>query len=98
MKTILITGICGFAGSTLATSLLQHLEGVKIVGLDNFSRRGSETNLEPLRRLGMDVRKGDVRFAEDIDHLPPADWVIDCAANPSVLAGLSGGGSSRLRT
>lgn len=38
---------------------------------------------------------GDIRNAADIEALPPADWVIDAAANPSVLAGVDGRASSR---
>ena len=36
-----------------------------------------------------------MRLQSDIDNLPSVDWVIDCAANPSVLAGLDGQISSR---
>ena len=92
---VLITGICGFAGSVIARGLLDAVPGISILGIDNFSRRGSETNREPLRELGIDVRTGDVRFAKDVDELDAADWVIDCAANPSVLAGVDGVTSSR---
>src|SRR5438132_6502207 len=35
------------------------------------------------------------RYTNDIDALPSADWVIDAAANPSVLAGVDGVTSSR---
>jgi CDP-paratose 2-epimerase len=93
---ILITGICGFVGSTLARELLQSREDLQITGIDNFIRRGSEQNLEPLRRLGIDIRTGDLRFPEDLNTLPATDWVIDCAANPSVLAGLDDAGPKEL--
>ena len=66
-----------------------------VFGIDNFVRPGSETNPEPLRALGVRVFHGDVRLASDIDALPAADWVIDAAANPSVLAGTDGQSSSR---
>lgn len=92
---VLVTGICGFAGSTIARHLLEHRSGVQIFGIDNLCRRGSETNLEPLRKLGMDIRIGDIRREEDVASLPAADWVIDCAANPSVLAGVDGKTSSK---
>ena len=93
---ILITGICGFAGSVIARTLLEHSEGLSLVGFDNLSRKGSETNIEPLRDLGVDVRIGDVRDRVFLDALPKADWVLDCAANPSVLAGVDGSGSRDL--
>jgi len=38
---------------------------------------------------------GDLRLASDLDELGAFDWVIDAAANPSVLAGVDGGTSSR---
>jgi CDP-paratose 2-epimerase len=87
---ILITGVCGFAGSVIARGLRETLPGTSIFGIDNFTRRGSETNLEPLRQLGIDIRAGDIRFPADLATLGAADWVIDCAANPSVLAGVDG--------
>lgn len=92
---ILLTGICGFAGSTLARALLAERPGLEISGLDNLSRRGSHLNLAPLRALGIRVEHGDVRNPSDIDALPPADALIDCAANPSVLAGVGPGPGSR---
>lgn len=92
---ILITGICGFAGSVLAESLLARCEGVKIAGIDNLMRTGSELNRVRLRELGVEVVHGDLRCASDCTALPAADWVIDAAANPSVLAGVRPGASSR---
>jgi CDP-paratose 2-epimerase len=91
---LLITGICGFAGSVLARTLLEQQPGLHIRGIDNLSRKGSETNVEPLRKLGIDVRIGDVRDADGLAALPRADFIIDCAANPSVLAGVDGVSSS----
>ena len=90
---ILITGICGFVGSTLARSLLA--AGHQVTGFDSFIRPGSETNCEPLERLGARIIPADLRFARDMDALPAADFVIDAAANPSVLAGVDGKTSSR---
>lgn len=92
---LLISGICGFAGSVLAKSLMEMLPGLKIVGFDNLSRRGSETNLEPLRGLGLEVHVGDLRDRTFLAGLPACDWVLDCAANPSVLAGIDGSSSTR---
>ncbi|MBC8041408.1 MAG: NAD-dependent epimerase/dehydratase family protein [Opitutaceae bacterium] len=90
---ILITGICGFVGSTLARSL--HAAGHEITGFDNYIRPGSETNRAPLLALGIRVLTADLRFPSEIDALPPADFVIAAAANPSVLAGVDGRTSSR---
>src|SRR5579864_5925304 len=92
---VLITGICGFVGSSLVESLLERRENLSICGIDNLARPGSETNRARLRKLGVTFVHGDVRAASDFEGLPAADWVIDAAANPSVLAGLSGAFSSR---
>ena len=89
---ILITGICGFAGSTLARALLSGRPGLALAGVDNLAREGAHHNAAPLRALGVDVRHGDLRVAADLEALPAADAVIDCAAQPSVLAGTAGSG------
>lgn len=92
---ILISGVCGFAGSHIARYLLQSHEGVTIVGLDNLARPGSETNRVALKSLGVQLFHGDIRMASDLETLPLADWVIDAAAQPSVLAGRDGKTSTR---
>ena len=90
---ILITGIAGFIGSRLAEFFKKSLPDVQITGIDNLSRRGSETNIPFLKSLGCTFIHGDIRVKDDVEELPDADWIIDCAANPSVLAGLNGGTS-----
>jgi len=95
MKRILISGICGFAGSTIALRLREMSAGTEIIGFDNFSRPGSELNRLVLKRHGIVVRHADARSTTDVEALPAADWVIDAAANPSVLAGVDGQTSSR---
>jgi CDP-paratose 2-epimerase len=92
---LLITGICGFVGSSLALWFSKHTTGTEIVGLDNFVRPGSETNRLKLKAAGISVRHADTRCASDFKNLPGVDWIIDAAANPSVLAGIDGRTSSR---
>jgi CDP-paratose 2-epimerase len=92
---IILTGACGFAGSTIAAGLLAARDRIKIIGVDNLSRPGSELNRAGLTKLGIEFRHLDIRNASDIAALPPVDWVIDAAANPSVLAGVDGQVSSR---
>lgn len=92
---ILITGICGFVGSSLAEGLLERHTGLSIAGVDNLMRPGSELNRARLRKLGVTLLHGDARLASDFESLPETDWVIDAAANPSVLAGTQSGFSSR---
>src|SRR6204780_4180787 len=92
---VLITGICGFVGSSLAQGLLERRAGISIFGIDNLMRPGSELNRARLRELGIALLHGDIRMPSDFEALPPVDWVIDAAANPSVLAGTQTGFSSR---
>jgi CDP-paratose 2-epimerase len=92
---ILISGICGFAGNALARALATRGRTFRIAGFDNFIRPGSEANRADLKRLGIRLVHADVRAASDVDNLPPSDWVIDAAANPSVMAGIDGLSSSR---
>ena len=91
---ILISGVCGFVGSTLARAFAE-AGGHEIAGFDNFIRPGSETNRAELKRRGVRLFHGDLRAASDLETLPATDWVIDAAANPSVLAGVDGRTSSR---
>ncbi len=92
---VLISGACGFVGSHIAQYLLESHEGIAIMGLDNLARSGSETNRVSLKRLGVQLLHGDIRMPSDLETLPLADWVIDAAAQPSVLAGRDGKTSSR---
>lgn len=94
---VLITGICGFVGSTLARGFLDAQGGdrVEVVGVDNFIRAGSEINRRDLAQRGVKVLHGDLRNPEDVAAFPAADFVIDAAANPSVLAGVDGKSSSK---
>lgn len=92
---ILISGVCGFVGSTLARALRDDDSATEIIGFDNLSRPGSQVNVEPLRKRGIKVRHADVRSPSDLEGFSSVDWIIDAAANPSVLAGIDGTTSSR---
>lgn len=88
-------GACGFAGSTIAAGLLAARADLELVGVDNLSRPGSELNRTKLAKMGIKLRHLDIRNASDISVIDRADWVIDAAANPSVLGGIDGKASSR---
>jgi len=92
---VLITGICGFVGSTLAKALAANRPGLEILGIDNFIRPGSETNRTELKALGIKILHGDIRSSSDLEGISRIDALIDAAANPSVLAGVDGKTSSR---
>jgi CDP-paratose 2-epimerase len=92
---IVITGACGFVGSSVAKALLESSDALEVFGVDNFSRPGSEQNRETLKSIGVRLSHGDIRCASDLELLPDCEWVIDAAANPSVLAGVDRKSSSR---
>lgn len=87
---ICITGIAGFVGSSLAILLKEHYPQYNVYGLDNLKRRGSELNLPRLKERGIQFFHGDIRNKEDFYELPAADCIIECSAEPSVLAGIGG--------
>ncbi|MDY7016432.1 MAG: NAD-dependent epimerase/dehydratase family protein [Cyanobacteriota bacterium] len=87
-RNVLITGGAGFVGSALGLGLLQRYPQWKITALDNLKRRGSELNLPRLKQAGIQFIHGDVRNAEDLDPaLLQPDLILECSAEPSVLAG-----------
>lgn len=92
---VLIPGICGFVGSTLARGMVKAWRGVEVWGVDNLSRSGSELNRRELQSVGIRVLHGDVRLPSDLETLPAMDWVIDASANPAVMGGVRGQSSSR---
>src|SRR4051794_11741987 len=89
-RRVLITGGAGFVGSNLASALRRRHPGWGIVAFDNLKRRGSELNLPRLREEGIDFVHGDVRNPADLDALGEIDALVECSAEPSVLAGTDG--------
>lgn len=89
MRRILITGGAGFVGTAMALALRSEAE-VAVVSLDNLKRRGSERNVEQLRASGITFVHGDIRCPEDLRAAGDTDVIIECSAEPSVLAGYGG--------
>ncbi len=96
--TYLITGGAGFVGSSLALALREDHPGATIVALDNLKRRGSELAVARLRGANVQFIHGDVRCPEDLARVGRVDVVIDCAAEPSVLAGFGDEAEILVRT
>ncbi len=90
MNTILITGGAGFVGATLALGLKASRPEARVVALDNLKRRGAELNLPRLKAGGVEFVHGDIRQEADLAEAGPADLLIECSAEPSVLAGYGG--------
>jgi CDP-paratose 2-epimerase len=86
-KTILITGGAGFVGSNLAVNLKQSFPSTDIIILDNLKRRGSELNINRLKEHGVRFIHGDIRTPEDLSLEQNIGLIIECSAEPSVLAG-----------
>jgi CDP-paratose 2-epimerase len=96
-EAVLVTGGAGFVGSNLAIRYKQSHPEARVVALDNLRRRGSELNLPRLRRSGVEFLHGDVRNREDLpEH--DVDLILECSAEPSVLAGYGGSPGYLLNT
>jgi CDP-paratose 2-epimerase len=87
---VLVTGGAGFVGANLAVHLAGRHPGWEVVALDSLRRRGSELNLPRLRAAGVTFVHGAVRVRDDVLAAGPADAIVECSAEPSVLAGAGG--------
>lgn len=85
---ILITGGAGFVGSNLAIEFKKNNVNIEVVAFDNLKRRGSELNLPRLKETGIEFIHGDIRNKEDFEAIGRSDVVIECSAEPSVMAGV----------
>ena len=97
MKTFLITGGAGFVGSSLAILLKENYSNIHVIALDNLKRRGSELNIKRLQNNGIEFWHGDIRNTEDL-NFKNIDYLIECSAEPSVLAGFDGSPDYLLNT
>jgi len=88
-ENLLITGGAGFVGSNLAVSFKRKYPRTNVIVLDNLKRRGSELNLVRLKENGINFIHGDIRNPEDLNLGNKIDLMIECSAEPSVLAGYS---------
>lgn len=86
---IVITGGAGFVGSSVACYLRRLNSELDVICIDNLKRRGSELNIEKLKASGAKFQHGDVRIRSDIESIGDFDVLIECSAEPSVLAGVN---------
>ena len=66
--------------------------------LDNLKRRGSELNLARLREHSIAFVHGDVRDRADLEATGAIDVLVECSAEPSVMAGMDGSPDYVVRT
>jgi len=86
-RNVAVTGGAGFVGSALALALKRDFPSAQVKVLDNLKRRGSELNLPRLKSGGVHFVHGDIRNPQDLAALGDADLLLECSAEPSVLAG-----------
>jgi len=93
MQKILVTGCAGFIGFHLARRFLDL--GATVIGVDNLSRKGSETNLQLLQSHGGTFRfhRQDIRDRSAIDAVfrehAPFDLVVHEAAQVAVTTSIA---------
>lgn len=90
---ILVTGSAGFFGNYVTNYLMDR--GHYVIGLDNLSRKGSALNAQNQQQDSrMVFKRCDISDQHQLDYClknEDFDWIIDCAAEPSVLAGFGSG-------
>jgi len=87
-KHLLITGGAGFVGSNLAIKLREKYPDCSITVIDNLKRRGSELNIPRFKENNIQFVHGDIRNREDFEEIEKVDLILECSAEPSVLAGI----------
>ena len=95
---ILVTGGAGFVGGNVAIALAERNPTVEVLAFDNLSRRGSELNLPRLKAAGVNFVHGDVRDKDDLLSIDRVDALVECSAEPSVMAGVDGSPDYVIRT
>lgn len=85
-------------GSNVAVTLAERHPEWQVVAFDNLRRRGSELNLPRIKDAGGRFVHGDVRELTDFEDVGEINALIECSAEPSVLAGLDGGLDYLVRT
>ena len=86
-RRLVVTGGAGFVGANLACGFRDRYPALSVVCLDNLKRRGAELSLPRLREAGVEFVHGDIRNPSDLAALGHFDALIECSAEPSVLAG-----------
>jgi CDP-paratose 2-epimerase len=81
---ILVTGGCGFVGSSISIHLRKSNKKNTIYTLDNFSRKGSRINYLRLKKNNIKNYNLDIIDKKKVLNLPKFDLIIDCCAEAAV--------------
>jgi len=88
---ILITGSAGFFGNYVTNYFVN--KGHNIIGMDNLSRKGSELNSKiQIENRKVNFIKCDISNVQELKSClkeKKFDWIVNCAADPSVLSGFN---------
>jgi CDP-paratose 2-epimerase len=84
---ILVTGGCGFIGVNLCLFLKK--KKLNVSSLDNLIRRGSLENKKLLSQCNIKNYRIDIRDSKTLMKLKKFDFIIHCAAEPSVSVSLN---------
>ena len=84
---ILVTGGCGFVGSSICTYLKKKNKNLNILSVDNLSKIYSKYNQRNLKKNKINnkiINVGNIKKFQNLKF--KADFIIDCSAEPSVEA------------
>ena len=84
---ILVTGGCGFVGSSICTYLKKKNKNLNILSVDNLSKIYSKYNQRNLKKNKINnkiINMGNIKKFQNLKF--KADFIIDCSAEPSVEA------------
>ena len=82
---IIVTGGCGFIGSSICLNLKQNIKNLNILSIDNLSKKYSKYNKDILKKQNILNKKIDLGNFEALNDLKfNADLIIDCSAEPAV--------------
>ena len=93
MKTILVTGGCGFIGSNFIRHLVEKGEDVYMVNLDKLTYAGNTQNLNDISDSAYTLVQGDIRDSDRVESLFNThrfDTVVHFAAESHVDRSIDG--------
>ncbi len=82
---IIVTGGCGFVGSSLCLFLKKNIKNSQILSIDNLSKSYSKYNQKILLKNKIKNKNINLGKFNSLENLKfKADYIIDCSAEPAV--------------